>query len=577
VNEGNLRIFLWVGLALALWLNYETWQKDYAPVAAAATATQANKPAALDAAIPQAPVSVAASAPSGAAVADAVPAPPAAAAGAAAVVSNAATMGGSLVHVITDVLDLDIGLTGGELLRADLPNYPQVKGQSKPVRLFDRTASEGFYALQSGLAPVAASAAGAAFPTHLAQFTATAKEYRLTPGAQELRVPLTWTDGQGVTVTKTFVFKPGQYRIDLEYQIQNRSAAPFVAAPYAQILRDDIQPESSMFSVQGYSYKGPAYYDGTKYTKLKQSDTDNHQLSKDITGGWIAGMEHHFVSAVVPDAAKTYHYGIKASGRQYLLSVLGPAQSVAPGADAAINERLFVGPKLQAQLKQTGVELDRVTDYGMLTILSRPLFWLIEKVHGLLGNWGWAILITTLLLKLAFYPLAETAGKSMARMRVLAPRMKALQETYKDDREKLGRATMELYQKEKINPLAGCLPMLIQMPVFLAFYWVLLESVEMRQAPFMGWIQDLSSRDPFFVLPVLNAIAMYGQFKLNPPPPDPMQAKIFQFMPLVVSATFVFFPAGLVLYWVTSTLLGILQQWNINRRIEAVQAKTKTG
>jgi YidC/Oxa1 family membrane protein insertase len=577
VNEGNLRIFLWVGLALALWLNYETWQKDYAPVAAAATATQANKPAALDAAIPQAPVSVAASAPSGAAVADVVPAPPAAAAGAAAVVSNAATMGGSLVHVITDVLDLDIGLTGGELLRADLPNYPQVKGQSKPVRLFDRTASEGFYALQSGLAPVAASAAGAAFPTHLAQFTATAKEYRLTPGAQELRVPLTWTDGQGVTVTKTFVFKPGQYRIDLEYQIQNRSAAPFVAAPYAQILRDDIQPESSMFSVQGYSYKGPAYYDGTKYTKLKQSDTDNHQLSKDITGGWIAGMEHHFVSAVVPDAAKTYHYGIKASGRQYLLSVLGPAQSVAPGADAAINERLFVGPKLQAQLKQTGVELDRVTDYGMLTILSRPLFWLIEKVHGLLGNWGWAILITTLLLKLAFYPLAETAGKSMARMRVLAPRMKALQETYKDDREKLGRATMELYQKEKINPLAGCLPMLIQMPVFLAFYWVLLESVEMRQAPFMGWIQDLSSRDPFFVLPVLNAIAMYGQFKLNPPPPDPMQAKIFQFMPLVVSATFVFFPAGLVLYWVTSTLLGILQQWNINRRIEAVQAKTKTG
>jgi YidC/Oxa1 family membrane protein insertase len=577
VNEGNLRIFLWVGLALALWLNYETWQKDYAPVAAAATATQANKPAALDAAIPQAPVSVAASAPSGAAVADAVPAPPAAAAGAAAVVSNAATMGGSLVHVITDVLDLDIGLTGGELLRADLPNYPQVKGQSKPVRLFDRTASEGFYALQSGLAPVAASAAGAAFPTHLAQFTATAKEYRLTPGAQELRVPLIWTDGQGVTVTKTFVFKPGQYRIDLEYQIQNRSAAPFVAAPYAQILRDDIQPESSMFSVQGYSYKGPAYYDGTKYTKLKQSDTDNHQLSKDITGGWIAGMEHHFVSAVVPDAAKTYHYGIKASGRQYLLSVLGPAQSVAPGADAAINERLFVGPKLQAQLKQTGVELDRVTDYGMLTILSRPLFWLIEKVHGLLGNWGWAILITTLLLKLAFYPLAETAGKSMARMRVLAPRMKALQETYKDDREKLGRATMELYQKEKINPLAGCLPMLIQMPVFLAFYWVLLESVEMRQAPFMGWIQDLSSRDPFFVLPVLNAIAMYGQFKLNPPPPDPMQAKIFQFMPLVVSATFVFFPAGLVLYWVTSTLLGILQQWNINRRIEAVQAKIKAG
>ena len=576
-------MFLWIGLALALWLNYETWQKDYTPATAPVSATQANKPAALDAAIPQATVSAAVSAPLAAPAAGAVPAPPEAAPGAAAVTAagaeagNAATAGGGRVHVITDVLDLDLGLTGGELQRADLLNYPQVKGQSKPVRLFDRAATDGFYALQSGLAPVAAGATGAAFPTHLAQFTAPAREYRLTPGTQELRVPLTWTDGQGVTVTKTFVFKPGQYRINLEYQIQNRSAAPFVAASYAQILRDDIQPESSMFSVQSYSYKGPAYYDGTKYTKLALKSEDNHKLSRDLSGGWIAGMEHHFVSAVVPDPAKSYHYDIKVSGRQYLLSVLGPAQAVAAGADASIDETLFVGPKLQAQLKQTGVELDRVTDYGTLTILSRPLFWLIEKVHGLFGNWGWAILITTLLLKLAFYPLAEVAGKSMAKMRVLAPRMKALQETYKDDREKLGRATMELYQKEKINPLAGCLPMLIQMPVFLAFYWVLLESVEMRQAPFMGWIQDLSSRDPFFVLPVLNAIAMYGQFKLNPPPPDPMQAKIFQFMPLVVSATFVFFPAGLVLYWVTSTLLGILQQWNINRRIEALQAKGKAG
>ncbi|MCS6946901.1 MAG: membrane protein insertase YidC, partial [Steroidobacteraceae bacterium] len=236
-----------------------------------------------------------------------------------------------------------------------------------------------------------------------------------------------------------------------------------------------------------------------------------------------------------------------------------------------------VGPKLQAQLEQTGPELDLVADYGVLTILARPLFWLIEKMHAIFGNWGWAIIFTTLILKLLFYPLAETAGRSMAKMRVLAPRMKNLQEMYKDDREKLGRAMMELYQKEKINPLAGCLPILVQMPVFLAFYWVLLESVEMRQAPFIGWIQDLSSRDPFFILPIINALAMYGQFKLNPAPPDPVQAKIFAIMPFVVSATFVFFPAGLVLYWVTSTVLSILQQWNINRRIEAEQAKARAG
>ncbi len=572
MNDGNLRMFLWLGLALALWLNFETWQKDHAPAAAAAvSATQANKPAALDAAIPTAP---AATVP--AAASSTVPAPTPAATPDAAPVSGA-TAPAAVVRVITDVLDLDISLAGGELQRADLTNYPQVKGEAKPVRLFDRAVAEGFYALQTGLAPAGAATAGEATPTHLVTFTAAALEYRLTKGTNEIRVPLSWSDGQGVSITKTYVFKPGQYRIDLEYQITNRSGKPFVAASYAQILRDDILPETSMFSVESYSYKGPAYYDGIKYSKLALSDSDNHNLSRDLTGGWIAGMEHHFVSAVVPDAAKSYRYGIKVSGRQYLLSVVGPAVSVAPGTDSTLTERLFVGPKLQSQLKLTGVELDRVTDYGVLTILSRPLFWLIEKIHSLLGNWGWAILLTTLLLKMAFYPLAEVAGKSMARMRVLAPRMKALQETYKDDREKLGRATMELYQKEKINPLSGCLPMLIQMPVFLAFYWVLLESVEMRQAPFMGWIQDLSSRDPFYVLPVLNAIAMYGQFKLNPAPTDPMQAKIFQFMPLVVSATFVFFPAGLVLYWVTSTLLGILQQWNINRRIEAAAAKVKTG
>jgi YidC/Oxa1 family membrane protein insertase len=581
VNDGNIRMFLWVGLGLALWLNYETWNKDYAPppAATAASAGGANAAPSLDAAIPQAaPAGVATPANNGA------PPPPLAGnlsatvpAATAPIASVAAAPAASanILHVVTDVLDVDIDLSGGELRRADLLKYPKIKGQSAPVRLFDRDVREGFYALQTGLAP--ASAGGAA-PTHLTAFTAPERLYRLAPGgAQELRVPLTWTNGQGVTVTKTFVFKPGQYRVDLEYRIENRGTEPFTAASYAQILRDDIQPETSMFNVESYSYKGPAYYDNVKYTKLALSDEDNHKLSADIANGWIAGMEHHFVSAVVPDATKTYKYAMKVSGRQYLLSVLGPAQTVAPGADATLTEKLFVGPKMQAQLKETGPELDRVTDYGTLTILSRPLFWLIEKMHELFGNWGWAIIVVTFLLKLAFYPLAETAGKSMAKMRVLAPRMKNLQETYKDDREKLGRAMMELYKTEKVNPAAGCLPILLQMPVFLAFYWVLLESVEMRQAPFMGWIQDLSSRDPFFVLPVLNAVAMYGQFKLNPPPPDPMQAKIFAFMPFVVSATFIFFPAGLVLYWVTSTGLSILQQWNINRRIEAQQAKVKAN
>ena len=281
-------------------------------------------------------------------------------------------------------------------------------------------------------------------------------------------------------------------------------------------------------------------------------------------------MQHHFVSAVVPDHADPAQLldgrerpRIHSDARSVQL------QTVAPGTTKTVKENLFVGPKLQKQLETLHPELDRVADYGALTLISRPLFWLLDHAHSIVSNWGLAIILVTFLLKLLFYPLSEKAGRSMARMRTLAPRMKTLQETYKDDRTKLGQATMELYKTEKVNPLAGCLPMLIQMPVFLAFYWVLLESVEMRQAPFFGWINDLSARDPFFILPVLNGLAMWGQSKLNPPPPDPMQARIFQLMPIVFSVMFALFPAGLVLYWVTNTGLSILQQWNINRKITA--------
>jgi YidC/Oxa1 family membrane protein insertase len=263
-------------------------------------------------------------------------------------------------------------------------------------------------------------------------------------------------------------------------------------------------------------------------------------------------------------------------GNKYILAARGPVEVFAPGTTGSISEKIFVGPKLQKQLTALHPELDHVADYGILTILSRPLFILLGFLHSLVKNWGLAIVLATFLLKLAFYPLSEKAGRSMARMRSLAPRMKQLQETYKDDRTKLGQATMDLYKSEKVNPLAGCLPMIIQMPVFLAFYWVLLESAEMRQAPFFGWINDLSSRDPFFILPALNGLAMWFQYKLNPPPPDPMQAKLFQFMPLVFSVMFALFPAGLVLYWVTNTGLSILQQWNINRKIAAEdQARRK--
>jgi YidC/Oxa1 family membrane protein insertase len=477
------------------------------------------------------------------------------------------------VRVTTDVLVLDIDLLGGTLVRAELPGYPVVKGQPEPVVLFNQDSPETNYVLQSGLS---GTQAGEASPSHLTALQSAASSYQLAPGQDELRVPLTWSDN-GVTVTKTFVFHRGSFAIGLEYTVHNASAQAWSAASYMQILRTDPKVERSMFKVESFAYRTPAIYDpnGKKYQRLNIEKPEDQKLSLVVKDGWLAGLQHHFVSAIVPSPAQPYTYSLQAQGRQYLLAAMGPAVAVAPGATTVLKENLFVGPKLQKQLVTLNKELDRVADYSWATGIARPLFALLQFAHNLVKNWGLAIILVTFLLKALFYPLAQYSGKSMARMRTLTPRIKAMQETYKDDREKLGRAMMDLYKTEKVNPLSGCLPMLIQMPVFLAFYWVLLESVEMRQAPFMGWINDLSSRDPYFILPALNGLAMFFQYKLNPPPPDPMQAKVFQFMPIVFSVMFALFPAGLVLYWVTNTGLSILQQWNINRHIAAEDRKRK--
>jgi YidC/Oxa1 family membrane protein insertase len=571
------RLWLWVALAALALLNYQTWMHDYGPPPAGVTAPpvtgaapRAAAPASdLSSRIPEAPRT-------------ATPAP--AAAGAAASEASAAasvpgapgtapksTEAAPLVRVRTDVLDLDISTRGGTLTRVDLLAYPQVKGQATPVRLENEDDPLTLYDLQSGLT----GPGGAPYPTHLANYASEQADYNLG-GRNELRVPLTWTNAAGVTVTKTFVFHRGQYRIDVQYEIHNGGSAPWTARPYAQILRNDPPTKRSMFDVESYAFHGPAIYEGTKYRKLDTTDTQDSHLSLEVRDGWLAALQHHFVSAIVPPRGAPYRFTLGVSGNQYLLSATGPEQTVAPGATAQFSESFYVGPKLQGQLEATAPELGRVADYGRLWFLSMPLFWVLDKVHGLTGNWGVAIILVTFLLKLVFYPLSEASGRSMAKMKALQPRIKNLQETYKDDREKLGRAMMELYQREKINPVAGCLPIVIQIPVFLAFYWVLLESVEMRQAPFAFWIHDLSSRDPLFILPAIMAAAMFVQYKLNPAPPDPVQAKVFMIMPLAMSATFAFFPAGLVLYWVTNTILSIAQQWNINRRIEAAMAAKRT-
>jgi YidC/Oxa1 family membrane protein insertase len=564
----NIRVFLWLGLALALWLNYSQWQLDYGPKPTAVTADfDGSKPAAMEDTVPQAPQDAAPAAAS----ADSVPAAPATDVATAAPGAAPAVESAGIVHVSTDVLELDIDLKGGTMVRAALPGYPVVKGQPDPVVLFNRDSPATNYVLQTGLA---ANQKDERTPTHLEVYTTAAAKYTLAPGQDQMRVPLTWTDGNGVTVTKTFVFRRSNFAIGVEYTVDNKSAQAWPVRSYARIVRTDPPVERSMFRVESYAFRGPAVWaakpgDKNLYHKLNIEKPDDLKFAPDIQNGWIAGMQHHFVSAVIPDPAKKYTYSLDANDRTYMLAALGPADVIRPGATATIKETLFVGPKLQKQLVALHPELDRVADYGVLAFLSRPLFLLLAFIHEFVKNWGLTIILATFLLKLAFYPLSEKAGRSMARMRALAPRMKQLQEQYKDDRSKLGQATMDLYRAEKVNPVSGCLPMLIQMPVFLAFYWVLLESAEMRQAPFLGWINDLSSKDPFFILPALNGLAMWFQQKLNPPPPDPMQAKLFQFMPVVFSVMFAFFPAGLVLYWVTNTGLGILQQWNINRKIAA--------
>jgi YidC/Oxa1 family membrane protein insertase len=569
----NIRFTLWIVLGAILYYNYLAWQQDYRPAPQLTTrAGGAGAAGSLGNSVPT-PEGTAASAvqpqPSSAAApaapSDEPPAAPPGAAGASSGVPGAAPdSSAAKVHVVTDVLDLEIGLRGGEIDRADLSEYPLHKDTPNvPVRL-ENDDPASLYVVQTGLTAAPDESA----PSHLAAFTATQTSYTLRPGATELSVPLSWTDGHGLTVTKTFLFKRGLYRIDLLYDVHNQSATPRSFASYAQILRHWEHASRSYFDVETYSFKGPEVFDGTKSHDLKVESEPDSKFSETITNGWLASLQHHFVSAIVPPESQPYHYRLQVEDHQYLLSATGPFTQVAPGSTATFSEKLFIGPKLQSQLAATAPRLDLTADYGLLTVIAHPLFMALNWVHGVTGNWGWAIIIVTALIKLIFYPLSQASGRSMAKMRAVAPRMKQIQETFKDDREKLGRAMMDLYKREKINPLAGCLPMVVQIPVFISFYWVLVESVEMRQAPFLMWINDLSAHDRFFVLPLLMGAAMFAQFKLNPAPPDPMQAKIMQFMPLVMTGMMAWFPSGLVLYWLTNTVLSILQQWRINQVIQ---------
>ena len=550
----NIRVFLWLTLLGIAWLTYTAWVADYGtatPAAPSSTASDTAPGAPPDSSLPTLTPNAGQ--------------PPQAPQ-----VAAPATTTGELIRVRTDVLDVRIASQGGDLVRAELTQYPVTKDMPEPVvRLLDDMGPER-WVFQTGLR----SAVGGAEPNHLATFRTASNDYALAPGQDELVVTLDWVGEGPISARKTYTFHRGRYEVDLTLTVVPTAGSSWRGAPYAQMERVHVPIERSFLSIDSYSFKGPVLYDGDQFEKLDVEDLAQSPVTKTVQGGWFAAIQHHFLGAAVPPSTDTYRYDAAMRGPAFLLSAIGPVADVTAGAPLNATFKLFVGPKLQEQLQSVGSELERTVDYGITTPLAQPLFYVLNWVHGWVGNWGFAIILVTILIKAVFYKLTAMSGRSMAKMRKIAPRMKALQERYKDDRQGLSQAMMELYKKEKVNPAAGCLPILIQMPFFFAFYWVLVESVEMRQAPFMLWIHDLSARDPFYVLPALMGTAMFFQTRLSPAPPDPVQARMMQIMPIMFAFLLIFLPSGLVAYQLTNTVLSILQQWRINKIVARESAAT---
>jgi YidC/Oxa1 family membrane protein insertase len=468
--------------------------------------------------------------------------------------------------VTTDLFIAEVSAQGGDLTRLELRDHKATGDKSKNFVLFDTQHS---YAAQSGLI-------GDNLPTHKSIWQLPATALELKDGQQELRVRLTAPAGAGVQVAKTYVFKRGSYLVDVKFEIVNQSQAAIDSYAYFQLIRDDKSPEGSTAMMS--TFTGPAFYtDADKFHKIPFSDIAKNKVKAPgkTDNGWVAMIQHYFVAAWLPAKGEREYY-LKDIGRDlYTAGVMVPVTQIAPGATGEINVPLYAGPQDQDKLSRIAPGFDLVVDYGWLTIIAAPLFWVLQWLHSFIGNWGWSIIVLTIIVKALFFPLSATSYKSMAKMRVLTPKMQKLKETYSDDKQRMNQEMMSLYKKEKVNPLGGCLPILVQIPVFIALYWVLMGTVEMRGAPWLGWITDLSVKDPYFVLPLIMGATMLIQTKLNPAPPDPMQAKIMMMMPIVFTAMFLFFPAGLVLYWVVSNLLSIAQQWQVNRMIEASGLKVR--
>jgi YidC/Oxa1 family membrane protein insertase len=463
--------------------------------------------------------------------------------------------------VTTDRVKATISAQGGDIVQLELLRYKEHDNKDKTFLLFD---PKHQYLAQSGLI-------GEGLPSHRTLFTRVAGPSELAEGSNELKVRLEATTANGVKVAKVLTFKRGSYLIDVAWEVANSSDKPLVSHAYFQIQRDDVAPAGESMMVS--TFTGPAVFtDAEKYQKVAFSDiADNKaKFAKTADNGWLAVVQHYFVSAWVPqDKVKREFYMRKVEGTNaFQTGLIVPLAEIAPGAKGETSVSLFAGPQEQAELKKLAPGLDLVVDYGWLTVVAAPIFWALQAIYNLVGNWGWAIVILTIIIKGIFFPLSAASYKSMAKMKLLTPRLTQLKERFGDDKQRMNQEMMKMYQTEKVNPLGGCLPILVQIPVFIALYWVLLGAVEMRDAPWILWIKDLASADPYYILPVIMIVSMVIQTKLNPTPPDPIQAKVMMMMPFMFGIMFLWFPAGLVLYWVVNNVLSIAQQWQITRMIE---------
>jgi len=488
-----------------------------------------------------------------------------------------------IVKVTTDVFSLEIDSEGGTLRNLDLLQYPREKENTyvnalrkmvgmetaerdlSPIRLFDAN-PETLFLAQSGLV---ASGSSAQAPDHHAVFEADKTNFVLQNGEDELRVPLTWTDHQGLSITKVFIFKRGSYAIDLKQEVSNRSDKAWSGHQYNQLMRVEHSDGNNNTFIRTFS-GGVIYTDKDKFQKIKFDEMLDKNLDVSAEGGWTGFIQHYFASAWIPPAEQENHFYTKAlNTTRFVIGSYSQDQNIQAGGEGSFDSTMFVGPKIQPVMEALAPGLELTVDYSWLTIIAKPIYWLLNKIHGFVGNWGLAILGVTFFIKALFFKLSKTSFQSMAKMRKIQPRLKELQERYADDRQKFNTEMMAMYKREKVNPLGGCLPILVQIPVFISLYWVLIETVELRQADFALWIQDLSAQDPFYLLPIIYGITMKIQQGLNPAPVDPLQAQVMKMFPIVFTVFFLFFPSGLVLYWICNNSLSIIQQWYITKHVLA--------